>query len=273
MKNTFDLSSDEELRDLAVTVAAVLSATEEAGEIFLIGAAARDLLLHHAFSQRRGRLTLDVDVAVHVSSWNEFEVIRRRLTSEGATAVNETHRFTIGDRLLDVVPFGDIEENHTITWSRGKSVMNVLGFEEASANTVDVLLPGGVAVRVATIPALLLLKFFAWEDRHVEKPAHDAVDIRQLITTYPDVCRDLLYEDHIGILEVRGYDLDLAAAVLLGREVASIAGSDAHKAAWTILDREVSGEALARDMSRDVDGNLRLLQALRDGFASYRQRR
>lgn len=270
MKNTFDLSSVEELRDLAVSVAAVLSATEEAGEIFLIGATARDLLLHHVFSQRRGRLTLDVDVAVHVSSWNEFEVIRRRLTSEGATAVNETHRFTIGDRLLDVVPFGGIEENHTITWRGGKNVMNVLGFEEASANTVDVLLPGGVLVRVATIPALLLLKLFAWDDRHIQRPAHDAVDIRQLITTYADVCEEMLYGDHIGILEAYAYDLDLAAAALLGREVASIASSDSHDAASAILEREVSGEALARDMGPDADGNLRLLRVLRDGFESYR---
>jgi len=46
---------------------------------FLMGAAARDLMLQHAHNIAPFRLTVDVDFAVSVADWPSFESLRTAL--------------------------------------------------------------------------------------------------------------------------------------------------------------------------------------------------
>jgi predicted nucleotidyltransferase len=45
-------------------------------EPLLVGATARDLLLVHVFEQPVRRATLDVDFAVALASWEQFEALK-----------------------------------------------------------------------------------------------------------------------------------------------------------------------------------------------------
>src|SRR5438445_692518 len=74
----------------------------------------------------------------------------------------------------------------TIEWPPSRDiVMNVAGFEEALASSVSIQMAEDLAVRVASIPGLMILKLVAWSDRGRETDK-DAADMYRLLTAYAD---------------------------------------------------------------------------------------
>ena len=63
--------------------------------------------------------------------------------------------------------------------------MSVWGFSEALVSALAVQLPGEEAVLVASLPALALLKLWAWEDRRY-LTRKDASDLWLLLRYYAD---------------------------------------------------------------------------------------
>jgi predicted nucleotidyltransferase len=112
---SFDFSHKLDLVPLATVVQAlqVIAQPLEIG-YFLMGAAARDLMLQHAHNITPSRLTEDVDFAVSVPAWPSFESLRTALLGSnqfsgrpGPAIHKLRHRVT--ELPLDVVPFGGIE--------------------------------------------------------------------------------------------------------------------------------------------------------------------
>jgi len=81
---------------------------------FLAGATARDLLLEHAYSINPGRNTRDIDLALMVSDWSAFELLRSALLESGQFSPLGTsmHKLRFkGIYELDLIPFGAIEQS------------------------------------------------------------------------------------------------------------------------------------------------------------------
>jgi predicted nucleotidyltransferase len=75
---------------------------------------------------------------------------------------------------------------------------------------------------VASVPGLTLLKLIAWADRGAQNNK-DAADLYRLLATYSDAGNfDRLYDQESALLEAVEFDLELAGAQLLGRDVARI---------------------------------------------------
>jgi predicted nucleotidyltransferase len=105
-----------------------------------------------------------VDVAVAVPTWPAYEHLAAQLTRRPGPA----HRFTVAGVPLDIVAFGSIEgPDRTITWPDAVT-MNVLGFQEAYDCAVQAVLPGGVRINVASLPAQAALKVQAYSDRRYD---------------------------------------------------------------------------------------------------------
>ncbi|MBI2158748.1 MAG: hypothetical protein HYU26_17895 [Candidatus Rokubacteria bacterium] len=62
---------------------------ELALDYFVIGATARDILLSGVFGLDTGRATRDVDFAVALDSWPQFDLVKTRLVETGAFAPDE----------------------------------------------------------------------------------------------------------------------------------------------------------------------------------------
>jgi len=101
-------------------------------DYFVTGAMARDVILYHVFGLETGRATLDVDVAVAVDSWPEFERIKTRLVETGKVTIDENrphrlfYRATAEGRgyPLDLLPFGGLEHRPSeIAWPPDLSVV------------------------------------------------------------------------------------------------------------------------------------------------------
>ena len=108
---------------------------------FLAGATARDLLLEQAHNINPGRNTRDIDLALMVSNWPAFELLRSALLESGPFSPVGTlqHKLTFnGLYELDLIPFGAIEQaDRTIAWPpEGDIVMGVFGFQEVFNHTL-----------------------------------------------------------------------------------------------------------------------------------------
>jgi predicted nucleotidyltransferase len=192
----------------------------------LIGAAARDLHLVHVHGLNPERATEDADVALAVSSWADFQRLREALLrARQFTPGGPLHRVWRGDQRLDIVPFGGVERSdRSIEWpTEGREIMSVAGFTEALETAVAVALPGGVSIDVASLPALALLKVWAWKDRRYSAPGKDASDLWMLLRHYAEAGNeDRLYGEESEVLEACAFDLDEAGACLLGKDARQV---------------------------------------------------
>lgn len=97
----------------------------------IVGATARDLILHHGYGATVQRATSDIDFAIQVDSWTSFESLKQALCAKIFTATQAPHRLASSNRKpIDIVPFGALVQNNlTIAWPpNGDIVMNVMGF-------------------------------------------------------------------------------------------------------------------------------------------------
>jgi len=197
-------------------------------DYFIAGAMARDLILYHAFGEKPGRLTRDVDLGIWVNDWDQFSQLKTALlhAAEFSAVAGIEHRllFQPGRLPLDLIPFGEIQTPAgTIAWPpKGDIVMNVAGFAEAHCAALRVEIVPGFTVPVASIPSLAVLKLVAWTDRHAQTNK-DASDLLLLIKSYARIGNyDRVYESESALLQEHAYDPDLAGAALLGKDAALI---------------------------------------------------
>lgn len=214
----------------AIIQAVHLVANDINASYFIIGATARDILLRHVSGVPTGRATRDVDFAIALENWEQFESIKKAMVASGDfEAASEAHRLYYQPKKfsraypLDLIPFGGVEQNgHRIAWPPDMHVvMNVAGYAEALSSSVQVDIGNGLFANLVSIPALAALKLLAWSDR-ARSDGKDAQDLYLILKHYHHAGNaDRLY-DHMNILEACGYDVERAGAALLGSDTASI---------------------------------------------------
>lgn len=269
----------------APTVAILDAVHQTAGALgvayVVIGATARDLILHYGHGAPIQRATKDVDFAIQVPSWKAFHAVKEQLCANGFTTTKKQHRLLspLGQD-VDIVPFGDDleDERAAIAWPPdGDVVMSVLGFQEAceTADWVRVRDNPELDVPVAAPEGLALLKMIAWTDRPPELRKKDALDVAHLLSSYevlPEVI-DTLYDHETDVLAIYDWDLTLAAAHLLGRRADAIALAATRSqivafAAGQLqnLTLERLAEQMCEHISTQYERNMQLLQAFLEGF-------
>ena len=197
----------------------------------LIGALARDILLDRLADMSAGRATDDVDIAVTVPSWNDFDALKAAFAKSGLFEPTTTaHRLRgmsggpFEARRIDIVPFGEqIQDGPMLRWPPDQTtVMSVVGFVDAFDASLEITIDG-LRFRVVSVPGLAALKLAAWLDRHHET-TKDAVDFDRLLRTYEYVIgTERLYNAENDALELTDYDVAAAAAVIFGTDVRRIA--------------------------------------------------
>ena len=219
-----DLSQRPELRPLSKLVQAIQEAAP-GEEWLLVGATARDLLLHYAHGIHAGRATMDVDFGIAVRDWDHFFAIREMLQDSGRleriTRAEHKFRFNGGIE-VDLVPFGGIERvDGTIAWPPdGDPLMTVIGFTEAMRTAIRARLPDAQEIPVVCLPLLVLLKFVAWGDNQRRRRGVDARDILTIISNYVDCGnRECLFDRHADLLDRPDFDYELAGSMMAGRDL------------------------------------------------------
>ncbi|MGP1678769.1 MAG: nucleotidyl transferase AbiEii/AbiGii toxin family protein [Burkholderiales bacterium] len=275
-----DFSTTPELRGLALVAGALQSVAAPLGvEFFLMGAAARDLIMRHGHGIEAQRATVDVDFAVMVRDWQAYEALRTALIASGAFSARPgpaTHRLrhTSGPRLpLDIVPFGGVERpDRTFAWPPEHSIVfDCFGVAEAFAASITARLPDGVQVRVAPIAAQVVLKLSAWQDRKHTHPGRDASDLLLFLGRYMDCGNlDRMASEHQDLFDADDFDYVEAGVRLLARDVAPLVGRAGIERLLTILVPEADEAGpllLAQQSGLDREHARRLLEVLCDELA------
>lgn len=243
----------------------------------VVGAFARDLVMHYGYGAPIQRATTDIDFALQVPSWAAFEALKTELGTHGFTQARAKHRLNAPNGWhIDIVPFGGVtDENANIQWPPdGNVVMNVLGFQEALDHADLVMLDNqrGLQIPVASPVGMTLLKFISWMDRDPHLRNKDAKDLAYLFTNYETIpaIADELYANQ-ALMEKYDWNITLAAVHLLGRDAKLIASSDTATFISELLnDRHPKRKivVLISEMSIDSMRNEALLHAFHNGFDS-----
>lgn len=243
-------------------------------DVMVVGAWCRDILhsaLGHTFATAATR---DLDLALALSSWDAYRALTTTFPRVGDTGI----RFRIADVDVDLLPFGDIEDPQGIVDppSRGET-LSVWAFEEIFADALPLTLSRTVTIRLPTVAGFAAAKIGAWLDRSDWLETKDAADLALILHWHAESAdvHDRLYETPIGseLLLVEGADVPLAAAHLLGADIAAIIGT----ARLTELLARWPGDAelLVRELvlrggpawPRDTQRRRTLLDALTRGLA------
>jgi predicted nucleotidyltransferase len=201
-----------------------------------------------------------VDVAFALAGWEQFQQVKDRLIAAGrfTATSNVVHRllFSPDGRfprcMVDLLPFGGVEQpRSTIAWPPDMQIlMNVAGYADALKTALPIQIEPGLIIRVASLPGLALLKLFAWQDRgHAD--SRDAIDLVTLCRHYADAGNlERLYEEAMPVLQAVGFDVELAGAWLLGKDMVAMASQQTCAQLIALLSDARASERLVNDMAK-----------------------
>lgn len=243
---------------------------------FLIGATARDILMTHVFGIEAGRATRDVDFAIAVEDWQQFEIIKQEFVDSGefVPSMGQAHRLyyrpgQFGSAYpLDLIPSGTIEQSgHNIVWPPEMAiVMNVAGYAEALSSAIEIDVSDGLVSNVIAIPALAALKLLAWNDRGL-LDNKDAQDLFFLIKHYHAAGNiDHLYDEGYHLLEQCDFEIEIAGAALLGFDIQLILEQNTREALLDVLSDSGKRYRLLIHMDRSIAADVLLTARFLDQF-------
>ena len=224
-----------ELKEIFNALEEAFRATEI--DYYLIGAQARDIW--YAKGGKISRQTKDIDFAVLVGSLADYQSVREYLKSHNSFAETKGNSFvmlTPDGIQVDILPFGEIEIDDGVEIvGEGLTSIKVNGFKEVyQSGTEELETQTGHFFKVASLPAIVLLKLIAFDDRP-EKRMKDALDIASIIDHFFDLQADLIYEKHNDLFGDDTVTLEEISASVIGREIKHIVGENI-----TLLDRLTS---------------------------------
>ncbi|RBQ11540.1 nucleotidyl transferase AbiEii/AbiGii toxin family protein [Pedobacter miscanthi] len=191
-------------------------------DFYMIGAIARNIW--YAKGDVKFLTTKDVDFAVMIGSREDYKNVREELFKRGYTE-SGTNAFVVispEGLQIDLLPFGALEIDEEVKFEgKGLTSIKVNGFQEVyNMGTADVILETGHQFKIATLPAIVLLKFIAYDDRP-ELRFKDARDIINIIDHYFNLESEFIYENHADLFGGENEDITLEeiSAMVIAREI------------------------------------------------------
>jgi predicted nucleotidyltransferase len=188
---------------------------------YLVGVSAIALeLLQDGKKPSRG--TKDIDFAIMISSLEDFENVVTDLQHFGFNKVKAPWtiyhpKYNIA---IDLLPFGEIEENYTINFNERFTDLHVLGFKEVLEEANEIRIEEKIA-KIPSLHGMILLKLVAWADRPEERP-NDPYDILRIIDYYYLYNLNEILDNHYDIFPEDNFDQLKISARVLGRKAALI---------------------------------------------------
>lgn len=255
---------------------AVSTIASQLGMLFVVvGASARDLVMHHGYGANIERATQDVDFGIQVADWDAFNNLKTQLLGAGFTLGRVEHRMLSPSKTpIDIIPFGGNQDATAhIAWPpTGEVVMSVLGFQEACdhAQLVRIQEEPPMDIPVASPQGMVLLKLMAWMDRTEDLRQKDAKDILYLLKAYaaiPDVS-DKVYDN---LMDTYGWDLEMAGAHQLGADAGEIASNQTRAAIENLLNeaqQRPRTERLVEEMCEQPEHQFKKYRDYLNAFAN-----
>ena len=191
-------------------------------DFFVIGATARDIVIQEMLNTSSRRKTRDLDLAIAVPNWQEFDKIKKSLIADGFEIdKDKQQRFYYGDYEIDIVPYGYVaKEDDNIYWPPEETIaMSVKGFDEALSDAITVSIDDRFTIKIASLHGLFLLKLNAWMDRHLTTNK-DAEDMSFILDNY--LMANLDREAYMEVYDWEEFDEFIAGGYWLANDLAKL---------------------------------------------------
>lgn len=230
MKDTLPIPLDELQQDYLRELFKLLNKVfDELGvKYYVLGALARDIWY---FTQKKqAPATRDVDLAIYVDTKENYKELLNRLIADYEFETIEDTRYKLRTPFgytIDFIPFGieSIDEKFEFEEGRAEPIY-INGIEEVFVNaTVKVVdKKADIEFNIASLPAILLLKLIAYDDRP-EKRTQDPADIREIILNYFDIQDHFIWKHHNDLFN-EDLVLHEYSAIVIGRRMKNILRSN-----------------------------------------------
>jgi predicted nucleotidyltransferase len=250
-------------------------------DFFIAGATARDIIMEYIHKIKAPRMTKDIDIAVCVANWGEYQALTDELLATGRFLKQaQKQRYIFESSFIDIIPFGDISgPDNKISWPPyHDAIMSTIGFNDVYKNAMTFRLNNEPVLdtKLATIPGLAIMKLLSWNEAFPNREK-DAEDLLFIMRKYQHAgIEDRLYVQEISLLEEEEFDNERAGIRLLGRDMARISNADTAIAIEEILGMETgenSKDRLFIQMGRNFDNPdyiMSILEKLKQGFIEGR---
>lgn len=217
-----------------------------------------------------------------ISSIGEYGEFTVELEKKGFVKVSApwTFRHPEFDIVVDVLPFGEIEENYTVNFNERYTDLHILGLKEVLSEPTQVEI-GEVLVNIPTLPGMIILKIVAWSDRPEERE-NDLGDILLIISQYYWMMSDFIIDNHSDLLELLTDDGELSqclvASRVLGREAAKylLLSKPLRDRILFVLEQNINAQyqsAIAKDwavkLDQPLDYTISLLESFLTGIKEH----
>lgn len=242
---------------------------------YLIGANARDVYLYKAGSKPE-RLTGDIDFAVMVPDMVTYQNIFEYLIVQGFKTTQEPYRliYLKTNTIIDVMPYGKIEQQYTVHFDKRDITLSVLGYTEVAQQKESFTLPETtIEIPISPLEGLIILKLVSWS----EKPARqkDLDDIAHLLKESWELLEEEAYAQHQDLF-IEGFNQTRAAARILGRRMKPILAQNdkLHSTVITILMEAINPAlrtgnleiTLAKTLRNDLEETRNILSEMVQGI-------
>ena len=208
---------------------------------YLIGANARDVQLYRV-GIKPTRNTADIDFAVMVPDIDKYNMLFEELCRKGFKNTSEVYRLLYDktNTILDLLPYGEIEQNHTINFNQRDMELSVLGFKEVGEQVENIYIKeAGFTLPTTPVVGLIILKLVSWSDK--QDRTKDLEDISLLLNLGWEFFEAEAYENHLDLFDDDNFEMTKAAARIIGRKMKQILESNAklYKTIIDILDAAI----------------------------------
>ncbi|MDE3213825.1 MAG: hypothetical protein KGM98_11380, partial [Bacteroidota bacterium] len=163
------------------------------------------------------RITRDIDYSVFINSHEEWDLLNNYLLSQGLKRdPQQPYRFYLEEFIIDLLPFGDIEENGEVILNDPIMEISVYGCREVVEEAIVI----HDKYKVISLPGLCILKLIAYNE-HTGR-LKDWNDFSLILSNYFNIAGEQLFEgNHLDLLE-NDIELPVASARMLGRQMQTI---------------------------------------------------
>ncbi len=194
----------------------------------LIGATALDCFMEMDW---RGTHDLDLSVAL---SMDEYRSGLATLAGWRRHPVLEHEWLAPGNVRVDIVPAGELQlKAGEIVWPGSGARMSTTGLRLAFNSSISVRLAKDLQIRVASPPAVTVMKMAAYLDRPAEREK-DLEDIGHLLDTYVGDDDSRRFSDEV--LD-HGLDYEQVSAFLLGKDIGVMSDAEDLEAVAVFFSR------------------------------------
>jgi predicted nucleotidyltransferase len=170
------------------------------------------------------RVTEDIDLAVYLNGYQEFETIKQDLIEHDFKwNGSRPYRFTqeTDSLILDIIPFGGISSGDEIEFYDSKVRLSVKGLKEMMGETVLVSMDDNVRFHLASLDALAVLKLISWNERP-EWRGKDLEDFLYILDKYFDLHSNEIFEEYNYLFHPESDNMKIIGARVMGIKLKSI---------------------------------------------------